>query len=93
MMNNLDDFKIGEQVWCVSVCNFLHRLSDPELVVWLAPGMVTNIIANIKTGATLQKVALSNNDTIISDQNHQNFKTKNDAIDEIILELLSLKDK
>ncbi len=88
----MEGFKAGEKIWCCAVCDSTHRNTEPEIIIHIMQGTVRNILKQSITGiAGLELVALQDN-VIISDSNHQNFKTKNDAIEAMILELQNLKE-
>ena len=77
-------FKIGDEIWCGNALDYTH-LPDAEIYAFLYKGKVIN--------ADLSCVfAQSPGGDIITDSNHYNYRSKNEAIDGLIRQLQGLKD-
>lgn len=82
----MKEFKNGDEIWCVMFHQDLHHVNDPEINISIMKGKVIDCEQPI----LLAENGLSD---IISDSNHDNFKSKNEAIEDVISQLEYLKDK
>lgn len=78
-------FKAGDEIYCLDFLDSLFRESDGEINICLMRGNVIDcdpFVVFAENGLGV----------IISDANHINYRTKNEAIDAIIAKLKELKE-
>lgn len=81
----MNDFKIGDVIYCTMFLDQLHR-SDGEINICIMRG----IVEDSDPFTVFAKNGLGD---IISDTNHDNFHTKNEAINAMIKRLEGLRDE
>jgi hypothetical protein len=89
----MNDFKVGQEIWCCEVCDFSHKTHEPGIFINIMKGKVHMILRQDKNGVACSEKAAIQDGAIISDENLENFKSKNEAIDAVIAELLEMKDE
>ncbi len=82
----MNDFEIGDGIYCTMFHDSLSNECDGEINICIMRGRVTDC-------DPFTVFAQNGLGVIISDKNHKNFRTKNDAIDAIINSLQELKDE
>lgn len=88
---SLDDFEIGDEVWCVEIADFTHRSQEAEISITAMRGKL-NVVQD-RWHLEPRKVAMDECELVISDKNFINCRSKNEAIDAMINGLEEMKDE